>query len=77
MPDVSLEETTLQSMTDAEGAAVSRPTELVIKPGGALRLNLRELWAYRELFYFFAWRDIKVRYKQTALERSGRCSRPS
>jgi lipopolysaccharide transport system permease protein len=29
--------------------------------------GLRELWAYRELFYFFAWRDIKVRYKQTAI----------
>ena len=30
-------------------------------------LNLKELWKYRELFYFFAWRDIKVRYKQTYL----------
>ena len=44
-----------------------KPVELVIKPGGALRFNPRELWQYRELFYFFAWRDIKVRYKQTAL----------
>lgn len=30
-------------------------------------LGLRELWAYRELLYFLTWRDIKVRYKQTAL----------
>ncbi len=30
-------------------------------------LNLRDLWAYRELLYFLMWRDIKVRYKQTAL----------
>lgn len=30
-------------------------------------LDLRELWAYRELVYFLAWRDVKVRYKQTAL----------
>lgn len=30
-------------------------------------LDLRELWDYRELFYIFAWRDIKVRYKQTLL----------
>lgn len=30
-------------------------------------LNLKELWKYKELFYFFAWRDIKVRYKQTYL----------
>src|SRR6266571_4348271 len=30
-------------------------------------LNLRDLWACRELLYFLMWRDIKVRYKQTAL----------
>ncbi|MGD8586433.1 MAG: ABC transporter permease [Chloroflexota bacterium] len=30
-------------------------------------LDLRELWAYRELIYFLTWRDIKVRYKQTAV----------
>ncbi|CAN5253832.1 MAG: ABC transporter permease [Pyrinomonadaceae bacterium] len=30
-------------------------------------LNLRDLWAYRELLYFLTWRDVKVRYKQTAL----------
>jgi len=30
-------------------------------------LKLRELWQYRELIYFFIWRDIKVRYKQTVL----------
>ncbi len=33
----------------------------------ALRLNLRELWAYRELLFFLAWRDISIRYKQTFL----------
>jgi len=30
-------------------------------------LDLKELWAYRELLYFLTWRDVKVRYKQTAL----------
>lgn len=30
-------------------------------------INFRELWAYRELLYFLMWRDVKVRYKQTAL----------
>lgn len=30
-------------------------------------LDLKELWRYRELIYFFTWRDIKVRYKQTAV----------
>lgn len=41
---------------------------LVIQPTrGWLKLNLGELWAYRELLYFLVWRDVKVRYKQTAL----------
>src|SRR5690606_28616478 len=31
------------------------------------QLNLGELWHYRDLLYFFVWRDIKVRYKQTIL----------
>jgi lipopolysaccharide transport system permease protein len=34
---------------------------------GWVSLKLHELWEYRELLYFLAWRDIKVRYKQTAL----------
>ena len=34
---------------------------------GWVALQLKELWAYRELLYFLIWRDIKVRYKQTAL----------
>lgn len=38
-----------------------------IKPPAGFSLGLRELWQYRELFYFFTWRDIKVKYKQTYL----------
>src|SRR5512134_3227532 len=34
---------------------------------GWVTLRLDELWKYRELLYFLTWRDIKVRYKQTAL----------
>jgi lipopolysaccharide transport system permease protein len=34
---------------------------------GWVALQLKELWAYRELLYFLVWRDVKVRYKQTAL----------
>jgi lipopolysaccharide transport system permease protein len=34
---------------------------------GWVSLKLREVWEYRELLYFLIWRDIKVRYKQTAL----------
>ena len=40
----------------------------VIRPlRGWIPINLSELWAYRELLYFLTWREIKVRYKQTAL----------
>jgi len=34
---------------------------------GWMALDLAELWAFRELLYFFVWRDIKVRYKQTVI----------
>jgi lipopolysaccharide transport system permease protein len=34
---------------------------------GGIELRLGELWRYRELLYFFVWRDVKVRYKQTAI----------
>jgi lipopolysaccharide transport system permease protein len=41
---------------------------VTIAPRSAwVSLNLRDLWAYRELLYFLTWRDVKVRYKQTAL----------
>ena len=36
-------------------------------PSGVFELRLREVWAYRELLYFFVWRDVKIRYKQTAI----------
>lgn len=38
-----------------------------IKPVSKLSLGLKELWDHRELLYFFTWRDIKVKYKQTVL----------
>jgi lipopolysaccharide transport system permease protein len=41
--------------------------ELIIKPTKRLAINWREMFAYRELFFYFAWRDVKVRYKQTAI----------
>src|SRR3989344_6585963 len=43
-------------------------TTTIIKPQKILGLkDIKELWNYRELLYFFSWRDIKVRYKQTAI----------
>ncbi len=42
--------------------------EITIRPQrGLISVNFRELWVFRELLYFLAWRDIKVKYKQTAL----------
>jgi len=41
--------------------------EFEIKPQSKFSLGLKELWEYRELFYFFTWRDVKVKYKQTVL----------
>jgi lipopolysaccharide transport system permease protein len=48
--------------------AIEHTRPIVIEPShGWRRLKLHELWDYRELLYFFVWRDVKVRYKQTAL----------
>jgi lipopolysaccharide transport system permease protein len=44
-----------------------QPEELVIEAGKTERHYWRDLWRYRELFYFLAWRDILVRYKQTVI----------
>ena len=41
--------------------------KLILEPGRADKNYWRDLWRYRELFYFLAWRDILVRYKQTAI----------
>jgi lipopolysaccharide transport system permease protein len=63
------------SVLDAQaGSSLYDPSGLPEKPlvtGGPDQswsaLNLRDLWDYRELLYFLTWRDIKVRYKQTAM----------
>jgi lipopolysaccharide transport system permease protein len=48
--------------------AKQEPTTIYIKPTtGLAALNLRDLWIYRELVLFMIWRQLKVRYKQTAL----------
>ena len=66
------------ALTDSEGGADAPgegPTPalpehplVIIEPGRSAGLGaLRDLWHFRELLYFLVWRDIKVRYKQTAL----------
>ena len=46
---------------------VEIPIIRIAPPHGWFDLNLGGLWQYRELLYFFVWRDIKVRYKQTVV----------
>jgi lipopolysaccharide transport system permease protein len=54
--------------TDREPAPPAAPPIAWIVPqNGWQPVNVRELWRYRELLYFLVWRDVKVRYKQTAL----------
>jgi lipopolysaccharide transport system permease protein len=50
--------------------------ELVIEAGRTERQYWRDLWRYRELFYFLAWRDLLVRYKQTVVGVSWSLIRP-
>lgn len=47
-----------------EGEPIARIS--IAPSSGWVGLRLRELWAHRELLYFLVWRDVKVRYKQTA-----------
>jgi len=62
--------TTLSSLAEPHHLSPSLPDEPLvrIRPGKSWAVvDFRELWAYRELFYFLVWRDLKVRYKQTVL----------
>jgi lipopolysaccharide transport system permease protein len=43
------------------------PSLVIDQTATGLRQGLRDVWAYRELLYFLTWRDLKVRYRQTAL----------
>ena len=45
----------------------AHPPELIIEAGRTEGQYWKDLWRYRELFYFLAWRDILVRYKQTVI----------
>lgn len=56
------------SHADAKSAAPLRRPRLIIEPTrGWARLNLRELWLYRDLLWLLALRDVQLRYKQTVL----------
>ena len=55
-------------MAQTEISTAQQEEVIRLQPSrGWTALNLGEIWRYRELVYFLIWRDIKVRYKQTAL----------
>ena len=54
-------------MSSRQSEFESLPTFFIRPAAGWVSPGLKELWEYRELLYFLVWRDIKVRYKQTAL----------
>ncbi len=58
----------INSVSASSSVETAPPPVIVIQPTrGLAALQLRALWEYRELLYFLVWRDVKVRYKQTAL----------
>src|SRR5690242_2339609 len=61
LPEPLLEARRLPAGTEEPPVTVVRP------PRGWEVVNVRELWAFRELIFFLTWRDVKVRYKQTSL----------
>jgi lipopolysaccharide transport system permease protein len=52
--------------TPSESGAAA-PTVVIRPSGSGFSLNLREVWASRELLYYLTWRDMKIRYKQTII----------
>ena len=66
-PGVSERQVSALQDVAAEVVAPALAVTLIAPARGLSAVNLREIWEYRELLYFLAWRDIKVRYKQTAL----------
>jgi lipopolysaccharide transport system permease protein len=70
------EESTTFIETGTLPDAPALTSELTIEAGRAERQYWRDLWRYRELFYFLAWRDILVRYKQTVIGISWAVIRP-
>ncbi len=58
----------MSTSTALEKPAEAPIAQEIVIEGGKTELHYwRDLWRYRELFYFLAWRDILVRYKQTAI----------
>jgi len=59
--------TNLANVEQVHGARAASPVQRIQPPRAWFELRLAELWQFRELVYFFVWRDVKIRYKQTVL----------
>src|SRR3989454_5991058 len=55
------------SIAQESAAPLTQPVLRLTPPRAWLNLDLGEVWSARELLYFFVWRDVKVRYKQTVI----------
>jgi lipopolysaccharide transport system permease protein len=68
MSDMTFTETTSSRSVSPLSVRRAELTRIRIEPStGWISLGLKDLWQYRELLFFLTWRDIKVRYQQTAL----------
>jgi lipopolysaccharide transport system permease protein len=57
----------LTTIQTRHSQAITEPTVVIEPRKGLFHLDLKSIWEYRELLYFLVWRDLKVRYKQTAI----------
>ena len=57
----------LTNIPNSHNPAITEPTVVIEPRKGVFHLDLKSIWAYRELLYFLVWRDLKLRYKQTSI----------
>src|SRR5438270_12385067 len=68
MPEIATTEAPVPEVQEHPSVAAPELPHTTIEPKkGWVSVDLKDLWHYRELLIFLAWRDVKVRYKQTAL----------
>jgi lipopolysaccharide transport system permease protein len=57
----------LTTIPNSHNPAITKPTVVIEPRKGIFYVDVKSIWEYRELLYFLVWRDLKVRYKQTAI----------
>ena len=68
MPEIATTEAPVAELQELPSVQAAELPHIRIEPKrGWVSVDLKDLWEYRELLFFLAWRDVKVRYKQTAL----------